>query len=97
MDWVERFFNAKTPPVGTPERFLDFPEVIEENCIGCKQCEVTCPVEAIEVVKEDGETIPTIDKDRCIRCGLCAETCPTVILETGEIRGERSEASTTGL
>lgn len=91
MDWAKRFFNAKTPPVSSPDRFIDFPKIIEERCIGCKQCEASCPVDAIEVIEEDGRTFPKINKDRCIRCGLCAEACPTLTLETGEIRSKEDE------
>jgi len=45
----------------------DKPEIIEEKCTFCKECEVLCPSDAIEA--------PVIHKDRCIKCGGCNEVC----------------------
>lgn len=75
-DWAKKFFNAKTEPVEKPERFIDFPKIIEERCIQCLLCEKSCPVDAIEVPEEK----PILDKDRCIRCGRCVAVCPTKTL-----------------
>jgi heterodisulfide reductase subunit A len=68
------------------------PRYVEENqCIGCRQCEYSCPVYVADA--EQGgflarkaiyipfsNAIPQIalmDPDNCILCGRCAKVCPT--------------------
>lgn len=45
--------------------------VIEEKCVGCKQCVKACPFGAIEMQ----DRLACIDLTRCTVCGACAETC----------------------
>lgn len=47
------------------------PEVDIEKCIGCGECEIWCPEDAIEV-----EQYAKIDHDACIGCGECRIVCP---------------------
>lgn len=55
----------------------------EDRCIGCGQCVVICPVQAIKM-NEDNKAI--IDRDLCVECSTCyrAANCPS-----GAIRKER--------
>jgi len=48
------------------------PIIKEENCTGCKKCEIFCPVNAISMVNR----IAVIDKKNCIGCGECIGICP---------------------
>ena len=65
--------------------------VIEEDCIGCRQCEYACPVDVPDEF-EGGmgarraayipftNAIPqtaVIDPNECILCGRCVAACPT--------------------
>ncbi|MCI2424755.1 4Fe-4S binding protein [Candidatus Acetothermia bacterium] len=50
--------------------------VIEEKCIGCKQCVFTCP-EASTIIFNQEKNIVEINIERCKSCGLCVEVCPT--------------------
>lgn len=53
-------------------------EIIEERCVGCGDCLVACPYEAIEL-REDGKA--WINGALCKGCGTCAGTClPGAIL-----------------
>jgi heterodisulfide reductase subunit A2 len=74
--------------------------VVEEDCIGCRQCEYACPVDVPDEF-EGGmgarraayipftNAIPqtaVIDPDECILCGRCVTACPTdaVVLDQEE-------------
>lgn len=46
---------------------------IEENCIHCLFCWVSCPDAAVEV--HDGK-MHGFDYNHCKGCGLCAQECP---------------------
>ena len=54
----------------------------KDLCIGCKLCEVVCPVQAIDVkstLDKDGNRIAStydLDMTRCMYCGYCEEACP---------------------
>lgn len=47
------------------------PEILEENCAGCKRCEKACKVGAIKVLEDKAH----IDTEKCILCGACIATC----------------------
>ena len=44
--------------------------VVEEKCVGCKKCELACPVEAIVVTDKKAQV-----SDHCIGCGVCFSPC----------------------
>ena len=48
-------------------------------CSGCKACMTICPVDAIEMIKdEEGFEYPRINKEKCINCKVCNKVCPNV-------------------
>ncbi|MBS3781073.1 MAG: DUF362 domain-containing protein [Candidatus Thermoplasmatota archaeon] len=57
--------------------YLDRPELNEEKCIKCWECQEACPKDAI-TGKSYG---PKISWWKCIRCYCCAETCPEEALK----------------
>lgn len=54
--------------------------VIEEMCVGCKQCVSACPFGAIEMQ----ERLACIDLNKCTVCGACVETCKFDAIEMQE-------------
>lgn len=65
--------------------------VIEEDCTGCRSCELVCPLDVPDDVNEFGRTahrviyvpfttaVPQkalIDLDYCVFCGKCIQECP---------------------
>lgn len=54
--------------------------VIEEKCVGCKQCVKACPFEAIEMQ----DKLACIDLTKCTVCGACVETCKFDAIEIAE-------------
>jgi iron only hydrogenase large subunit-like protein len=54
------------------ESFHHALKVVEEKCIGCTHCMLTCPTEAIRVFGGKAH----VDPDRCVDCGNCMSVCP---------------------
>ncbi len=67
--------------VDKPERpeFKAVPQY-GENCIGCRLCMFSCPVNAIRSKLEETKVILETDYDRCTGCGICVRICPTEVL-----------------
>lgn len=48
----------------------------KEECCGCTACYASCPVQAIEMMKdEEGFLYPHIDEKKCKRCYVCVKAC----------------------
>jgi NAD-dependent dihydropyrimidine dehydrogenase PreA subunit len=69
------------------------PEVNSEKCLGCGECVIVCPVEAMALVSSNNphkqkKKMALLDESRCLGCGLCVRSCVqgAVSLKT---RGER--------
>lgn len=54
--------------------------VVDESiCVGCRQCSLDCPYEAITMlVRTDGraDEVARVDPDLCVSCGICSGSCP---------------------
>ena len=53
--------------------------VDEQICVGCNQCALDCPYEAITMVERDDQRptlVARVDPDLCVSCGICAGSCP---------------------
>ena len=64
-----------------PELLKPEPEVVVmhgQRCVLCRQCEKACPVDAINLEKED-----RIDRGKCLgfSCNKCVEVCPYGVYE----------------
>lgn len=54
-----------------------YPEVNNEKCIGCGQCQMVCPENCI--INKNGQYSANLDF--CKACGLCAKVCPVKAIE----------------
>lgn len=45
------------------------------NGVGCTHCVSNCPVEALELTKNN----ISLNRDKCLGCGLCLSNCPTQV------------------
>jgi len=74
----EVFHNLICPFGGLQRIFGRFARhsktVIEEECIGCKLCEKSCPSAAIIVSSENKKAI--INTSLCHQCSNCQQVCP---------------------
>ncbi len=68
---------------------MGYVHIKKEKCIGCEQCVVVCPFEALFMVKGKVEVEP----EKCRECRKCLPVCPTeaLYLERRERRGPPPE------
>ncbi len=50
-------------------------QVDEELCVGCGNCEQTCPYEAVKVDRRKGKAV--VQAVMCEGCGACSVACPS--------------------
>jgi coenzyme F420-reducing hydrogenase delta subunit/Pyruvate/2-oxoacid:ferredoxin oxidoreductase delta subunit len=73
------------------------PSVVDErSCVGCEQCAMDCPYEAIAMVarSDDRPTlVARVDPERCVSCGICAGSCaPMSVGPTGRTGRDQLQA-----
>lgn len=54
---------------------LERPKVNYENCSKCGVCAMYCPVNIVDIKKDQVECV-VFDFDYCKGCGICANECP---------------------
>ena len=81
-----------------PERptFKAVPQ-FAENCIGCRLCMFSCPVNAITSKLEETKVILNTDFEKCTGCGVCVRICPVDVLILTPIAEERENDNSQGL
>lgn len=59
----------------------------EDLCIGCGQCVIICPVQAITLVEDKA----IINKDKCVECYVCYRdaNCPTKAIKSEKLKWPR--------
>ena len=74
-------------------RFRGVHKFSQERCIWCRQCEIVCPNDTIEIKLDDkrqGEEY-NLHIGQCIYCRLCEEVCPVdaiVLTQQFEFTGD---------
>ncbi len=57
------------------------PSSVDESiCVGCRQCVLDCPYEAIQMIPRPGgpgrsDEVARVDPALCVSCGICAGSC----------------------
>jgi NAD-dependent dihydropyrimidine dehydrogenase PreA subunit len=59
----------------------------EDRCIGCGQCVIVCPVQAIKLINNKA----VIDRDICVECFVCLRSanCPSNAIKREKLRMPR--------
>ncbi|RXE55331.1 4Fe-4S ferredoxin [Methanoculleus taiwanensis] len=95
MEWLRKFFFAKTAPLVSPPYFKDYPLTTGHECTACYSCMMICPAPgAIEVLRHQDHWKPMIHRGHCIRCGLCVEACPEDVLWSGRVLDQQQQQKT---
>ncbi|MBC7387290.1 MAG: 4Fe-4S binding protein [Cryobacterium sp.] len=62
-----------------------------DQCIGCRECAKSCPVDCFTIESErlldtqkEWVSLFDIDHSKCISCSLCVEVCPTSSLSNSK-------------
>jgi heterodisulfide reductase subunit A len=55
--------------------------VLEDECIGCKLCEYSCPSGAIQVEDTEKGAKARVEEVLCMGCGVCVSACPERAVE----------------
>ncbi len=78
---VAAFLIAMFIPLMVRRRGEEAPpkSIVDEGiCVGCRQCAIDCPYEAITMlVRTDGraDEVARVDPELCVSCGICAGSC----------------------
>jgi Pyruvate/2-oxoacid:ferredoxin oxidoreductase delta subunit/coenzyme F420-reducing hydrogenase delta subunit len=67
-------FTRRRGPAALPKSVVD-----EGICVGCRQCSLDCPYEAITMLpRTDGraDVVARVNPDLCVSCGICSGSCP---------------------
>ena len=73
----EKFEYKGNPTCASCASLLGGNKLCSFGCLGCGDCKVVCPENAIEITDKLSEVNP----DKCISCGACISTCPKHIIE----------------
>lgn len=62
-------------------------EIKTDLCIGCGQCVIICPVQAIKLI----DNIAVIDKNLCVECSICKRNadCPVNAIRSRRLKWPR--------
>ncbi len=72
LHWLPKVFGGKLF-----DWFAPRPVICTATCVGCGECERSCPVHTIEMIRDkQGKKKAVIHADKCIRCFCCQELCP---------------------
>jgi len=65
--------------------------IVQNSCVGCRNCEVVCPVNAISFIhNKEGFLYPIVNEDECCNCSKCILKCPSFTNEEDYIKCKKA-------
>ena len=79
--------NASIVPAEDLNRdYILHPHLVEEKCIGCGRCHISCHDGAHQAIIWNAQKRrPSFDRDRCVGCMLCMLVCPVKAIIKGDV------------
>ncbi len=80
--------NASIVPAEDLNRdYILHPHLVEEKCIGCGRCHISCHDGAHQAIIWNAQKRrPSFDRDRCVGCMLCMLVCPVKAIIKGDAK-----------
>lgn len=82
------------------KRYINVATVVDENCTGCRLCEIDCPFDAIAMVDRPDhpryKLLAIVHDNKCAECGICVGACPFEAIELPLLNDRKVEEKLRG-